>query len=142
MNSMTDRVFLDTNILVYAFDRGEPDKRAKALSILEDLAHKGVAVISTQVLQEFYVTVTRKLSPPLPETEAEAALHHLSRLPCVLIDQALIHSAIRLTRKHNFSLWDALILQSAIKGGCKTLLTEDLQHSFRLDDLQITNPFV
>ena len=135
------RVFLDTNVLVYAFDASEPAKQRVALAVVEDLALSGTAVLSTQVLQEFYVIVTRKLRPPLPEEEAERALRRLARLPCVLLDQAVVLGAVRTSRKHKLSLWDSLILVAASRGGCSTVLTEDLQDGFQLDSVRVKNPF-
>ncbi len=139
---MSDRIFLDTNVLVYAFDDSDPAKKNRSLEILEQVGKQLQAVVSTQVLQEFYVAVLRKLKQPLSEDEAEGAVQHFAKLPVVLIDKAMILSAVRTSRIHQLSLWDALIVQSATESGCRRLLTEDLQHGQRFGSLQIENPFL
>lgn len=141
MNSMSDRLFLDTNILVYAFDDRVPFKKNRSLEILEQAGKLGKSVVSTQVLQEFYVVVLRKLERPLSEDEAESAVRRFAKLPVVLIDTPMILAAIKTSREHNLSLWDALIVQAAIESGCRKLMTEDLQHNRRIGSLQINNPF-
>ena len=138
---MSDRVFLDTNVLVYAFDDSDPAKKNRSLEILGQIGKQVQAVVSTQVLQEFYVVVLRKLKQSLSEDEAEGAVQRFAKLPVVLIDKAMVLSAIRTSRTHQLSLWDALIVQSAIESGCRKLLTEDLQHGQRIGPLQIENPF-
>ncbi len=75
---MSDRVFVDTNVFVYLFDRDAPDQRRRARALIEE--EHGRLVLSTQVLQEFFVTVTRKLAKPLPEDEAEAAVRDMAAL--------------------------------------------------------------
>ncbi|MBW2701849.1 MAG: PIN domain-containing protein [Deltaproteobacteria bacterium] len=139
---MSDRIFLDTNVLVYAFDDSDPAKKNRSLEILEQVGKQLQAVVSTQVLQEFYVVVLRKLKKPLSEDEAEGAVRRFAQLPVVLIDKAMILSAVRTSRIHQLSLWDALIVQSATESGCRRLLTEDLQHGQRFGSLQIENPFL
>ena len=137
----SERVFLDTNVLVYAFDLSEPEKRRVALEVFRETTSRGTAVLSTQVLQEFFVIVTRKLNPPMPHEEAEEAVRRLAMLPCPLIDPDLVVNAVRTSNKHRLSLWDALILETALRGGCTTVFTEDLQDGFELAGLKVTNPF-
>ncbi len=139
---MIDRIFLDTNVLVYAFDDSSPEKKNRSLEILAQVGDKWQAVISTQVLQEFYVVVLRKLKRPLSENDAEGAVRRLAKLPVVLIDSPMICSAIKTSRENQISLWDALIVQSAIESGCRKLMTEDLQHGGQIASLQIENPFL
>ena len=134
-----DRSFVDTNVLVYCHDRGEPKKRKQALALLASSDRD--FVVSTQVLQEFYVTVVRKLAKPLDEGSAEAAVRDLAQLPVVPVDAPMVLAAIVTSRAHRLSLWDALILQAAIAGGCKEVLTEDLQDGFQLGPVTVTNPF-
>ena len=112
------------------------------MGILEQVGKQLQVVVSTQVLQEFYVVVLRKLKQPLSEDEAEGAVRRFAKLPVVLIDKAMILSAVRASRIHQLSLWDALIVQSATESGCRRLLTEDLQHGQRFGSLQIENPFL
>ena len=133
------RSFLDTNVLVYCHDRGEPRKRKQALALLGSTDRD--FVVSTQVLQEFYVTVVRKLAKPLDEASAEAAVRDLAQLPVVPVDTPMVLAAIATSRAHDLSLWDALILQAAVAGGCKEVLTEDLQDGFKLGPVTVTNPF-
>jgi predicted nucleic acid-binding protein len=89
---MTDNPFLDTDILVYAFDRADTAKQERAIEVLEGRVYKGRPVISTQVIQEFYVTVVRKLSNPLPEDKALEACRRLSQFPVVQIDTEMIRT--------------------------------------------------
>jgi predicted nucleic acid-binding protein len=136
---MSDRAFVDTNVLVYLFDRDAPDKRGRARTLLAELG--GRAVLSTQVLQEFFVSVTRKLARPLPEDEAEAAVRDLARLDVVELDVALVLQAITRARRQRLSLWDSLIVEAALARGCEVLFSEDLQHGQKLGALRIENPF-
>lgn len=139
---MSDRVFLDTNILVYRFDHDVPDKRDRARQVLDTAASMGALVLSTQVLQEFYVSVTRKLKRPLPPRKAAEATHHLMAFHVVQVDVHLISSAMDLSREHQVSFWDALILRAAQRAGCHRLLSEDLNTGWVLDGLEIVNPFL
>jgi predicted nucleic acid-binding protein len=139
---MTDRVFLDTNVLVYLYDEGSPEKQARSRVILEQDPERFRFIISTQVLQEFYVTVTRKLSRRLGEADAVVAMRGLQDFPVVTTDVPLIFEAIGLGRKFQLSFWDALVIQAALVAGCTRLLTEDLQHGMRIGDLVIENPFL
>jgi predicted nucleic acid-binding protein len=141
MTSMSGRVFLDTNVAVYAFDTDVPAKRERALDLL-GAARAESHVISAQVLQEFYSAVTRKLARPLVPDDAETAVRHLSQLTVVPADRALVLAALGLRRRFQLSLWDALIVQAALAGGCERLLTEDLQDGMRIDDLVVVNPFL
>jgi len=136
---MSDRAFVDTNVLVYLFDRDAPDKRGRARTLLAELG--GRAVVSTQVLQEFFVSVTRKLARPLPEDEAEAAVRDLARLDVVELDVALVLQAVTRARRQRLSLWDSLIVEAALARGCEVLFSEDLQHGQKLGSLRIENPF-
>jgi predicted nucleic acid-binding protein len=136
---MSDRIFLDTNILVYAFDRDEPSKRARSLAILSG---DDELVLSTQVLQEFYVAVTRKLKRPLSEADAEAAVRELVRLEVVGVDTTMVLDAIVTHRAHSLSFWDALIVRSASAAGCDRLFSEDMQHGRDLHSVRIENPYV
>lgn len=98
-------------------------------------------MLSTQVLQEFFVTTTRKLNPPLFVQEAEGALQSMARLDVVHHGTGLIFRAFRLVRRHSLPNWDALIVAAAQSANCELLLTEDLQHGQQLGTLRIENPF-
>lgn len=136
------RSFFDTNVLVYLFDNGEPEKKAGAQELFEREIEAGRAALSTQVLQEFYVSVTRKLASPLSPEVAEERVRDLSRLPLVRVDASLVLAAIGRSRRMVLSFWDALILEAALAGGADRLLTEDLQHGQVIEGLRIENPFL
>ena len=136
------RTFFDTNILVYLFDADAGDKKARASARFEQETASGRALLSTQVLQEFYVVVTRKLQVPLEPQVAEDVVRDLSLLPLIGIDADKILSAIARSRRTQLSFWDALIIESALAGGADRILTEDLQHGQRIDGLLIENPFL
>jgi predicted nucleic acid-binding protein len=138
---MTGRVFFDTNVLVYGFDEDEPLKRAAAAARLRNTPLEQ-QVFSTQVLQEFYNTVTRKLRRPVPAEAAEASVRILARLNVVPTTAPLVLDAIALHRAHHLSLWDALIVQAALSAGCERLLTEDLPHGRKFGGLTVENPFL
>ena len=139
---MSERIFIDTNVLVYLFDADSAEKQNRSREIIADEDIRSRIVISTQVLQEFYVAVTRKLAVPLNIYDAEKAVVDLSALPVVQVDVSMILSAIKNSRHLNFSFWDSLIIESAISAGAKILYTEDLQHGQTIDELQIINPYL
>ncbi len=138
---MASRTFFDTNVLVYLFDADSRDKQARAREALQQALERGAVVISTQVLQEFFVTTTRKLARPLPPVQAEAALRRLMELPVVQVDPDLILAAAVSGRRDRISFWDALILAAASSVGCEEVLSEDLQHGRSFGRLRIVNPF-
>jgi predicted nucleic acid-binding protein len=138
---MPGSAFVDTNVLVYAVDDGEPRKRDRARSLLA-APSAGALVVSTQVLNEFYVVTTRKLERPLPEARAAEAVKQLSMLPTVVTDVALVHSAITISRESRLSLWDALIVAAATAAGCERILTEDLSDGASIGSVKIENPFL
>jgi predicted nucleic acid-binding protein len=138
---MTDKVFLDTNVVVYAFDADAPRKQELAREILHQEGNKGNAVVSTQVLQEFYVSVTRKLAVPLDAETAFEATRALAELQLVQVDVPLVLRAARLSSREQLSFWDALIVGAAATAGCKRLYSEDLQDGRDIEGLRIANPF-
>ena len=137
---MAERVFIDTNVIVYADDLDAGAKRERAREILQQVLIDGNGVVSTQVLQEFFVAATHKLgvAPEIARRKVEL----LARLDVVTIEPSLILDAIDLHRLHPISSWDALIVQSAVASGCRRLLTEDLQSGRNIAGVQIENPFV
>ncbi len=136
------RRFFDTNVLVYLFDSAAPRKKQLAQELLGQAIAAGVAQLSTQVLQEFFVAVTRKLSAPLPHDEAERAVRDLSVLPLIQVDAAMILAAITTMRRYRLSFWDGLIVQAALRAGATVLYTEDLAHGQSIETLVIQNPFL
>lgn len=138
---MNGRIFLDTNVVVYLFDRDAEAKRRRAREVLEVEATAGRLALSTQVLQEFYVTVTRKLAKPLDPGAALEAVKSLMALPTVPVDPALILAAIARSRSDALSFWDSLIIQAALASGASRLYSEDLQHGRIIEGMTIENPF-
>jgi len=133
------RVFFDTNVLVYADDIDAGTKRDRAQAVLREAIASGEAVLSTQVLQEYFVVVTRKLGVP-PEV-AQRKIELLARLDVVVVRPDMILSAIDLCRLRHVSFWDALVVKCAASSGCTRLLTEDLGHGQIIDGVRVENPF-
>jgi predicted nucleic acid-binding protein len=136
---MPARSFFDTNVLVYADDKSAPAKQRRALELVTQHRRAGTGVVSLQVLQEYFVTVTRKLR--LDPGIARRKVELLSEFHVASPDVADILAAIDLHRLHGFSFWDALVMRSAKQAGCTLLLSEDMQDGRELDGLQIVNPF-
>jgi predicted nucleic acid-binding protein len=136
---MSARSFFDTNVLIYTDDHDAPEKREKALCLLEAARLAGAGVVSTQVLQEYFAVATRKLG--VSASIARRKVELLARLDTVLVDVSDVLAAVDLHRLHELSFWDALIVRAAQNSGCRILYSEDLQHGWRLDDLEVVNPF-
>ena len=137
---MTSRVFVDTNVLVYAEDNAEREKQKRASAILTELIPSGRMVISTQVLQELFNAATRKLR--LPAVYVRGLVEDYSQLDVVLVRSELILGAIDLHRLCAISFWDALVIRAASEGGCTRLLSENLQHGQTIEGVRIENPFL
>jgi predicted nucleic acid-binding protein len=139
---MTGPVFVDTNVLVYDRDRRDPSKHERAQAWMAALwQHPGRGVVSSQVLTEFYWTVTRKLRPGLDEETAQRYVRALLAWEFVAVDQAAIIDAWTEQDRFGFSFWDSLVVATARIGRCRVLLTEDLQDGQDLDGLLVVNPF-
>lgn len=136
---MTARSFFDSNILIYTDDDDSPSKRSIALDLLEKAHVEGKAVISTQVLQEYFVVVTKKLGVDVQR--ARDKMQIFGQLDVVRIVLEDVLSAVDVHRIYGFSFWDSLIVRAALRSGCKRLVTEDLQHGQRIEGLEIINPF-
>ena len=134
-----ERCFLDTNVLVYLFDNDSPDKQARAQELLDE--EKDRAVLSVQILGEFYVTVTRKLKLPLSPFEAAETVESFSTFEVEPLTAELVRAAMRRSRTSLLSYWDSLMVETARNAGAKILFTEDLQHGQEIDGLRIVNPF-
>ncbi len=134
------RAFFDTNILVYADDPKSPAKQRKALELIKEHRSKRTGAVSLQVLQEYFVTVTRKygVDPAIARDKVEIFAKFQVAEPIV----SDILAAIDFHRLHGVSYWDALILRSAKQSGCSVLLTEDMQHGQVIDRVRIVNPFL
>lgn len=137
---MTARVFLDTNVLLYAVSSAprEANKRACARALLEadDWA------LSVQVLQEFYVNAVRKIAKPLKPQSAENFIRRLLVRKPLAITSELLLAGAALSRRYRTSYWDSAIVAAAMVLGCDTLYTEDLQHGQRFAGVRIINPFL
>lgn len=137
------RSFVDTNIPVYSLDEGDPGKQATAKALLRQLSDANEAVISTQVLQELFVTINRKFAARLSLAEAEAVVRRFAALPVVQVDVPIILAATVRVRATSIAFWDALIVEAALSAGATRLLTEDLQHGQVFDGrLRVDNPFL
>jgi len=139
---MTGKTFLDSNVLVYAADESpaETQKHERAIAVLS--SQPDDLVVSTQVLQEFYVVSTRKLKNPLSEDRAARAVRGIAELDVVSVDVPLVLAAIDTSRAVQMSLWDALIIEAASRAGCERLLSEDLNAGQLIRGVRIENPFV
>ncbi|MCH8010918.1 MAG: PIN domain-containing protein [Candidatus Marinimicrobia bacterium] len=135
-----NKVFIDSNILIYAYDRSARSKREAAKRLISDLITTGLGTISTQVLQEFYVVSTKKLGI-IPEL-AKTAIESLRALEIVTLSPELILSAIDTQLNWDISFWDALILQAASHSNCKILYTEDFSHGQSYGSVKVVNPFI
>lgn len=136
---MSEKAFVDTNLLVYAVDKRAGEKHRTARRALERLRTENRAVVSTQVLQEFYVAATRQVK--LAPLDVKAMLSGLSALEVVLVDVECIDDAIDCSVLNRISFWDALIVSAARKAACGTLWTEDLNDGQIIQGLRIENPF-
>lgn len=134
-------VFVDSNVLVYSRNRSEQEKQPRARSWLEALWESRRGRVSAQVLEEFYVTVTRKLDPGLPAREARSDVRALGAWNPVSIDHSLLSAAWDIEDRYDFSFWDSLIVAAARRLDCGYLLTEDLQHGQEVEELKIVDPF-
>ncbi len=134
-------VFVDTNVLVYAYDVTETERRVVAQRTLSELMRSNRLRLSTQVLQELYVTLTRKLAEPLGPDQALSLLEHYAAWPVQTTDFALIREAIYLSRDSVLSFWDSLVVMAAVRSGAKILCTEDLSHGQIIMGLEVRNPF-
>lgn len=136
---MTSRSFLDTNILVYADDHDAGAKQGVAQELIEQARLTGHGVLSTQVLQEYFVSATRKLKVPAPVARRKMVLYARMNLCVIRLEDIL--AAVDLHRLHQFSLWDALVLRCALAANCRRLYTEDLQSGQVVEGLEVVNPF-
>ena len=138
---MSDKAFFDTNVLVYAFDNGEPEKNTISKQLIHDFGGDGNLVLSTQVLQEFYVTLTKVGRSLLTREEAGELVNDFAEFPLVQVDKNIISWAMKRHQSKAFSFWDALIVEAALQSGCSQLLSEDMQDGLVIGSLTIRNPF-
>jgi predicted nucleic acid-binding protein len=136
---MSVRSFFDTNVLIYADDRAAPAKQRRALELVTEHRRARTGVVSLQVLQEYFVTVTAKLR--VDAAIARRKVELLAEFDVAVPEVADILAAIDLHRLHGFSFWDALILRAAKQAGCGVLFSEDMQDAQEIDGLKVVNPF-
>ncbi|MBI3203077.1 MAG: PIN domain-containing protein [Myxococcales bacterium] len=136
-----ERTFIDTNVFVYLFDDSEPKKQTVARKRLEHEQASRELVVSTQVLQELYVALTRGKSPIASPELASRAVREVAAYTVAQVDTPLVLEAIESCTRHQISFWDALILRAAHGSGCATLLTEDLNHGQLFDGVRVESPF-
>lgn len=137
------RVLLDTNILVYAYDRSEADKQAQAKFVLRHLTHMQLACISTQVTAEFFVTTTRKLAYPLTIPEVEVRFSNFQQSFTIFpVTPAVVMEASRAVRTYQLSFWDAQIWATAKLNQVEYIFSEDFQSGISLEGIQVINPLL
>ena len=138
---MSDRAFVDTNVLIYAHDVDAGERHAVAARLVAELWETRRAVISTQVLQEFYVNATRKIPSPLSRAVARHFVRTYSAWQTEIVGPEDIQFASELEEQHPLSFWDALIVAAALKAGAGTIFTEDLCSGQTISGVRILNPF-
>lgn len=138
---MTALVFVDTNVLVYAADDHDIDKRDAARAWLAACWQLRCGRLSTQVLNEYYTVIRRKFPTPVAAGDARAEIRRLQAWQPWQIDHHTMEAAWAVEARHRLHYWDALMVAAAQQQGCTVLLTEDLQHDLRIDSLRIANPF-
>jgi len=136
-----DKIFVDTNIFVYGHDVDAGQKHQIAQGLLFDLWNDRTGILSVQVLQEFYVTATRKLIHPLPAKEVRNIIRNYLNWHVEINDPSSILSASQIEEKYNISFWDALIVAAAAKAHASKIFTEDLQSGQLIEGVLIENPF-
>ncbi|MGE5579107.1 MAG: PIN domain-containing protein [Bacillota bacterium] len=140
MPGVGERVFVDTNILVYAHDASAGVKQEKAREVVLELWETGLGCVSVQVLQELYNAVTRKVPKPLARTEAQAILRDLAAWTVHAPTAEDVIQAIDIEERYSMSFWDAMIVRSAIQTRCTTILSEDLAAGQEYSGVLIVNP--
>lgn len=138
---MTAPVFVDTNVLLYARDAGEVAKQRRAAVWLEYLWRERIGRTSVQVLSEYYVNVTRKLTPGLPSEEAWDDVQALLTWHPQPVDDALLRRGREIEARYRLSWWDSLVVAAAQLQGCAVLLTEDLQDGGVFGGVAVRSPF-
>ena len=142
MKDKPDKYFIDTNILVYAHDSQSPQKQTKAQEVIFNGLRFGTGVISTQVLSEFFVTITRKIKKPLSPLKAKKEIILLSNLEIIDVDPPMITHAIDIQLRWKISYWDSLILSAAQRAQCSYIYSEDFADGQNYGFIKIRNIFL
>ena len=136
-------VFVDTSVLICAEDGADAHKQRQALAWIGALWRARSGRLSTQVLNEFYITVTRKLKPGMPQGDARALVRrYAAGWNPWQIDQATVETAWAMEARHGLQYWDCLVLAAAQHSGCAVVLSEDMQHQGHYGAVQVINPFL
>jgi len=136
-----DKTFIDTNIIIYAYDLSAGNKHKAAGNILADLWNSGLGMMSTQVLQEFFVNVVQKIPKPIDKQQAKEIVKDFLKWHVVVNTGDSVVEAIDICLKFGYSFWDSMIIEAAITGGAAILLSEDLQDGQVISGVTISNPF-
>ena len=139
---MSANYFLDSNILVYAHDAADPEKQQRAQNLIFEGMRETTGVISAQVLNEFFVTATKKIEQPLSIPSTRHILLLLSHLEVVDLDYDMVIRAVGIQQEYRISHWDAMILSAAERAECGILYSEDLSHRQKYCGIECINPFV
>ena len=139
---MSAKAFVDTNVLVYAHDSSAGEKHERAKSLILKLWTEKTGVVSTQVLQEFYVTVRKKVLHPGDISTAKRWLSHYVNWHVIENDGSAVLQAIDVKQRYHLSFWDALIVQAANRAGTRLLYSEDLNHDQQYGTVRVENPFL
>ncbi len=137
---MSDKYFVDTNILMYAHDRSAGAKYRVAASLVEGLWDSGEGVLSTQVLQELCINLRRKVAPPLPVNQVRQLIRDYSTWEIVTNTSGSVLQALDIEARYKISFWDALILQAAAHAGASILYSEDLAAGQSYEGIHVVNP--
>ncbi len=135
-------VFVDTNVLLYAFDDADPGKRDRARAWLASCWQRRCGRLSTQVLHEFYANARKRFTRAISAGDARAEVRRYQQWNPWLVDQATVETAWAVESRYQVNYWDALMVAAARHQGCTLLLTEDLQHDQTLDGVRVVNPFL
>jgi len=142
MTSGRSTYLVDSNVLLYAYDASEGAKRDRAIDVIERLAESRTGVLSVQVLGEFYVNAIGKIRPPMqPEEAAQRIAHYMRAWPIFDLTSSSVAEAVRCSREHQLSYWDALVWAAAKLNGVPNVLTEDMQSLGIIGGVTIVNPF-
>lgn len=140
---MSDRYFLDTNIIVYVYESEDLNKQKIAKELIIKGVSNNTASISYQVIQEFVNVATKKFKSPIKWSDCQLFIDRsLALIWDVNPNKELIYSAINIAERWKYSFYDSLIIAAALEAGCSTLYSEDLQHKQKIYSVQIINPFV
>lgn len=138
----TPLVFVDTNVLLYAFDMVDPSKQERSRAWLKACWQRRCGRLSSQVMHEFYANARGRFAKALSSDEARAEVRRYQAWKPWLVDQATVETAWAVESRYRVNYWDALMIAAAQHMGCSLLLTEDLQHRQRMDELVVINPFL